>query len=237
MPITDRNLQPQTLLKATYKGASYLAEVKSYQDEKHVTLEGLEPIDIQGRSWMSLSAAACDITGNSVNGWRFWSLATPPAGKTSDLSTETQIANEYAKNLEPLYIGDDLEATPLPPAKKRGKDVGAPPVDADELAGVKQPCAAEDPGFGKGGVFTADAKRTKTYNPIHRVANQRGLEEGETRMWCDGCMASFMTTEDPNVFKNAEATCPNGHRVDTMRMIQASGTDLRATMSATEEEA
>ncbi len=58
MTITDRNLQPQTLLKATHKGASYLAEVKAYQDEKHVTLEGLEPTGIAGRTWTSLSAAA-----------------------------------------------------------------------------------------------------------------------------------------------------------------------------------
>ncbi len=103
MTITDRNLKPTTLLKATHKGASYLAEVKAFLDEKHISLEGLEPIGIQGRTWTSLSAAACDITGNSVNGWRFWALAAPPAGKTSDL--------------EPLYIGDDLENTPLPPAK------------------------------------------------------------------------------------------------------------------------
>ncbi len=45
-------------------------------------------------------------------------------------------------------------------------------------------------------------------NRIFRVANQKGTPEGQTKWYCEACMASFLapTGETPT-------TCPKGHRV------------------------
>ncbi len=42
--------------------------------------------------------------------------------------------------------------------------------------------------------------------PFRRVPNQRGVDEGQIRLYCDACHNSFIVPED----KNPE-TCPTGH--------------------------
>lgn len=203
MTITDRNLKPETLLKATYKGASYLANVLETAGPKVEIIEGRT--DLVGSQHGSLSRAAIAITGNSVNGWRFWSLAAAPVGKAAQFDSGA------------------LENTPLPPAKapkgrKAAQEPAVTPIDG--TAALDNASAADDPGFGSGGAFTADAKRppkVRIFNPIKRVAQQGGTPEGQTRMWCSACGASFYTTEEPESFKADTATCPNGHNVGQMR--------------------
>jgi hypothetical protein len=55
-----------TQLRATHKGAVYNAMVS---DGKWVNEDGT--------IWSSPSAAATSITGNNVNGWRFWQAKRP----------------------------------------------------------------------------------------------------------------------------------------------------------------
>jgi rubrerythrin len=77
MTITNRNLQPGTRLEAKYRGQSHEARV--CQDGV-IELIAPRPAGAQ-QYFKSLSKAANAITGNSVNGWRFWSIAgsTNPA--------------------------------------------------------------------------------------------------------------------------------------------------------------
>jgi rubrerythrin len=82
MTITNRNLTAGTRLEAKYRGQHYEAEVGTGAD--FYTLTAAPERDLQGRHFKSLSKAANAITGNSVNGWRFWSLATGEATRLAD---------------------------------------------------------------------------------------------------------------------------------------------------------
>lgn len=209
MTITDRNLPAGTLLKATHKKAAYLAEIKSYQDERNLTLEVLEgSTELAGRQFNSLSKAAMAITGNSVNGWRFWTIAGEPPeakGHTMRDGSPRLPSKSVVKGKTPGELGEEA-------ARQDAR--------VEEVAGIDQPTAAADAGFGNGGVFTADAKRTKrqrTFTPIKRTAQQGGVAEGATRMWCHGCQGSFIASGDVDGYKHDDARCPNGHRVGDMR--------------------
>jgi len=61
-----RHLPNGTELKAEYKGTVYLAGI-----------ENGKILSAGGKSFGSLSAAARDITGNNVNGLRFWRAKRP----------------------------------------------------------------------------------------------------------------------------------------------------------------
>ena len=54
-----------TELRATYKGKTYLARVAA------------GALQLNGESFGSVSAAAVHITGNPVNGWKFWQVRLP----------------------------------------------------------------------------------------------------------------------------------------------------------------
>ncbi|MBX3703590.1 MAG: DUF2924 domain-containing protein [Steroidobacteraceae bacterium] len=54
-----------TALRATYKGQTHLARVAN------------GALQLDGRSFGSVSAAAMHITGNPVNGWKFWHIQLP----------------------------------------------------------------------------------------------------------------------------------------------------------------
>ena len=55
-----------TELRATYKGKTYTAEI-----------DGGVWIGVDGRRRATPSEAACAITHNNVNGWRFWNVRRP----------------------------------------------------------------------------------------------------------------------------------------------------------------
>jgi hypothetical protein len=68
-----RELPPLgTQLSGRYRGQEFSAEVVATE-----TGEGAHAVECQGARYRSLSAAAKAITGNSVNGWRFWKVVEP----------------------------------------------------------------------------------------------------------------------------------------------------------------
>jgi hypothetical protein len=71
-----RELPPVgTRLSARYRGEEVSAEVVSAEDDA-------QAVECQGARYRSLSAAAKAITGNSVNGWRFWKVVEPEPAAT-----------------------------------------------------------------------------------------------------------------------------------------------------------
>ncbi len=50
------------------------------------------------------------------------------------------------------------------------------------------------------------SKATKSVKLIRKLPNQKGVDEGQTRYFCSGCMASFLTDA-----KDEPETCPKGH--------------------------
>jgi hypothetical protein len=70
-----RELPPTgTRLSARYRGQEFIAEVVTAEGG-----EGARVLEFQGARYASLSAAGKVITGNSVNGWRFWKVVEPQA--------------------------------------------------------------------------------------------------------------------------------------------------------------
>ena len=68
-----RELPPLgTQLSGRYRGQEFSAEVVKAEGG-----EGARAVGCQGARYRSLSAAAKAITGNSVNGWRFWKVVEP----------------------------------------------------------------------------------------------------------------------------------------------------------------
>ena len=68
-----RELPPAgTRLSGRYRGQEFIAEVVAAEDG-----EGARALEFQGARYASLSAAAKAISGNSVNGWRFWKVVEP----------------------------------------------------------------------------------------------------------------------------------------------------------------
>lgn len=64
---------------------------------------------------------------------------------------------------------------------------------------------------GQGGAAATLAAKPKTAKVISRVPNQKGVEEGKTRFWCNGCMKSFLA--DAGTTPDA---CPEGHSASTL---------------------
>jgi hypothetical protein len=68
-----RELPPTgTQLSGRYRGQEFVAEVVAAEGG-----EGARALEFQGSQYTSLSAAAKAISGNSVNGWRFWKVVEP----------------------------------------------------------------------------------------------------------------------------------------------------------------
>lgn len=65
-----------TMLRATHKGQSYAAKIA----------EGVW-VDSDGKAHTSPSAAASAITGNNVNGWRFWQAKRPSDAEWRNLDS------------------------------------------------------------------------------------------------------------------------------------------------------
>jgi len=58
-----------------------------------------------------------------------------------------------------------------------------------------------------------EAKPSKVKKLIYRLPNQKGVEQGWTRFFCNGCMKSFLAAvgETP-------AACPEGHSLDSLEL-------------------
>jgi hypothetical protein len=81
--ITNRNLSPGTHLVAKYRGQDHHALILDAGDV-FLQREIEDTTPIAQRTYKSLSKAANAITGNSVNGWRFWSLADGEATRLAE---------------------------------------------------------------------------------------------------------------------------------------------------------
>ena len=69
----DRELPPTgTTLTGRFKGQTYSATIVEAEDSPTG-----KAVEYDGKRYASLSAAAKAITGNSVNGWRFWKVEEP----------------------------------------------------------------------------------------------------------------------------------------------------------------
>lgn len=64
-----------TELRKTYKGSTYSARVEG------------GALSLNGTRYQSPSAAAVAITGNPVNGWRFWECKLPRKGSWQRLES------------------------------------------------------------------------------------------------------------------------------------------------------
>ena len=72
-----RELPPVgTELVGRYRGQEVSARVVASDDH-----DGASAVECRGKRYRSLSAAARAITGNSVNGWRFWQVVEPQRGE------------------------------------------------------------------------------------------------------------------------------------------------------------
>ncbi len=144
-----------------------------------VEVEGKLKFRLQdGREFKSPSAAGMAITGKSCNGWAFWSVQDAQA------ATATEKAENQPTTENPAPAETATEQT-------------AVPVDAE--ADASAAVAATEPG--------ASQQPNHIRNRIFRVPNQKGTPEGQTKWYCEACMASFLapTGETPT-------TCPKGHR-------------------------
>ena len=72
----------------------------------------------------------------------------------------------------------------------------AAPTDLPEASSEEQGEAAED----------AEKQNPPPAAGFRRVPNQKGVGEGEVRLYCDACQSSFTSPADQPV-----ATCPEGH--------------------------
>lgn len=203
MPIEDRNLKPGDVVVGKYKkepasavliaGEPDYAGADEWRRKDHWLID--EPPHLKGQSFTSLSAAATAIVGSNQNGWRFFTLV-PRAGKTSDLRAD-----------EERYQAQQEDAS------LQGNDEPEPWHDTDPGDGSDGP--DETPAPRK--ASPKPAPRPRTYNPIYRTPNQRGATSGLTRYYCDGCQASFESSEPADAVKADEFECPAGHKVGEMR--------------------
>lgn len=249
--ITNRNLQPGMVLVAKYKGLHYAAVVLT--DGKSLELPARH--DRVGfatpRTFTSPSAAAMAITGNSVNGWRFWTVDGPEAlGLEAANDPAVEAAHAMANSLpsgaaaaaegqdddypepdadapEPEvdpWTGEDLtrlvEDDELSPEQRVANEAGKIDLTVhhgatlDATDGDVEPVSAP---------VTKRAAKPRSYNPIKRLPNQKGVPEGSTRYWCDGCAASFVAEELALTVKDDGYACPKGHTVASMRQAALGG--------------
>lgn len=251
MPITNRNLQPGMVLTAKYKGLHYAAVVLT--DGKSLELPARH--DRVGfatpRTFTSPSAAAMAITGNSVNGWRFWTIDGPEALSLEAANDPAVEAAHAMANSLPSGAGaaaNDLGAlTPeeadeqiasLPDADREIEfgDTGPETLTIHHGATLDATDEAQEPYQEQGGggntglgkyTRTVTPKprpaRQRAYNPIKRLPNQKAVPEGSTRYWCDGCAASFIAEELALDPKDDGYACPSGHTVASMRQAALGG--------------
>ena len=74
-----RELPPVgTELVGRYRGEELSARIVADEDR-----DGAPAVECRGTRYRSLSAAARAVTGNSVNGWRFWQAVEPQQGESA----------------------------------------------------------------------------------------------------------------------------------------------------------
>jgi hypothetical protein len=186
--ITNRNLSPGTRLVAKYRGQDHHALILDAGDV-FLQREIEDTTPIADRTYKSLSKAANAITGNSVNGWRFWSIAEiqPP---TDEEEEAWQLGPNDAPGLE-----DEPRTCAF---------CGAQMAEGDD----PNECShAEGQGGAAGTIGNEPAP--KLLRNIKRTANQLGIPASEVRFFCRACCKSFLSPENGT----GPEACPEGHPV------------------------
>ena len=142
MALSNRNLEPGTVLASRYKKAEYRCEVVAGEDGK--TVYRLQ----DGREFSSPSAAGSAVMGGvACNGWRFWSLEgdlapakEPEAKKAPAPKATAQPKTKGAK----ARGGSKAKAAPKPKraCKPKAGGNGSGPVACGEC-GAQFPNATE----------------------------------------------------------------------------------------------
>lgn len=191
MTITNRNLNAGDRLIATHKKATYAAEVLSPDPLKIEIVEAYR-IDLVGATFSSLSKAAMAITGNSVNGWRFWTVVGAPAAAEEEPAGQDleDRAAKMAEDFEAIEAVADAIESALE-RKPRGRRKATDATLRDQAA--RKPRAKRP---SKGDYFSA-------------------LPDG--RIKCAGCLDAYA----PEEFERDETgdkivACPRGHRADAL---------------------
>jgi hypothetical protein len=74
-----RELPPMgTELAGRYRGQEVSARIVADEERG-----GAPAVECRGNRYRSLSAAARAVTGNSVNGWRFWQVVEPQQAESA----------------------------------------------------------------------------------------------------------------------------------------------------------
>jgi hypothetical protein len=190
--IANRNdVQPGARLTASYRGRTWLAEVA---EGGILITDNMHP-DLDGQIFKSLSTAANAITGNSVNGWRFWSLAEPGAGNQRDREGHERTAEDTGAD------DDEWSAGTPDPTDEEEEAWQIGPNDAPGLEDQVEFDGRPAPHQGQ--------PAPRLQRNIKRTANQRGIPASQVRFFCSACMKSFLSPEDG---QGPEA-CPEGHPV------------------------
>jgi hypothetical protein len=144
MALSNRNLEPGTVLATRYKKETYRCEVVAGEDGKVVyRLQ-------DGREFSSPSAAGSAVMdGTACNGWRFWSLegelapAKEPEAKEAPATAKAKAAPK-PKGGAKARGGSKAKAAPKPKRARKPKagENGAGPVGCGEC-GAQFPNATE----------------------------------------------------------------------------------------------
>jgi hypothetical protein len=183
MPIENRNLEPGARLISTYKKETYHALVVASVEGK--VLYHRVPYD--GKEYKSPSSLGTAVTGKACNGWTFWSVdsSAPEASEEASATQQPPAEEETStEEQEPQEGTQPQEPTGQEAPEAEDQDSPDPP---EAEVGTREPVTA---GF-------------------RRVPNQRGVPEGEVRLYCDTCQSSFTAP----VGQQSD-TCPQGHWPD-----------------------
>ena len=166
MAITNRNLEIGTKLVARYRKQEYACEVVAGEDGK------VRYRLADGREFKSPSSAGTAVTGKACNGWAFWSLAA--ASESEQAEVESYPWAEDAASVAEAIDTHEGEATQMAAAP------ATTVTDPDALAGL--------------GLTVPTVNHVAQVTQFRRVPNQRGVAEGQVRLFCDSCAKSFTAT-------------------------------------------
>ncbi len=118
------------------------------------------------------------------------SLGTAVTGKACNGWSFWSVDAEAESEPDPAT---EQEANPQPPAAPETEPEPEDTIEEDAVEAVYSP-------------LEEDADPPQKPASFRRVPNQRGVDPGQERLYCDTCHNSFIVPED----KNPE-TCPMGH--------------------------
>jgi hypothetical protein len=184
MTIENRNLTPgMTLIGRYHKQEHKCTVIQGEGDKLRYRLE-------DGREFKSPSAAGMAITGHACDGWHFWSVATaeptPKQPAQDTTNSETNIAAGASST--------EAKDAPAPDAQTA---TGASTAGTEE-----QKETANTPVTPASGAELGTAKKS-----LFRTPNQKGVENGMVRWYCQACGESFLAP-----YGEIPSACPQGHK-------------------------